>query len=372
MRIAFVSLLRVLPWGGSEELWFRTAKLALAEGHEVYSLTQQWEAIPGKIAELAKAGADTTFYQRANYSLLDRIKIKARLQKSVANVIPAVDADVYVMSSGTVLDCLAQADIVNAVTKTGKPYLIINQHNFENGNIPTLEQVEYVVRYFSGASKNFFVAERNLESAERQLACLIPNTQVVSNPINITTPAIKPFPASETLLMACVARFDCAFKGQDILLEALASSTWKNRAYHLKLYGSGPHLRHIEKLIGLYELRDKVTIVGQVSDIDQIWETNQVLVLPSLSEGTPLALVEAMLSGRAALATDVGDSGRYVISAKTGFLADVASVKCLTQCLEDLWNNKANLEGMGRDAFHHAVSITDIRPEETLLKFITE
>jgi glycosyltransferase involved in cell wall biosynthesis len=126
--------------------------------------------------------------------------------------------------------------------------------------------------------------------------------------------------------MACVARLDCDYKGQDILLQTLSTEQWRERDFQLNFYGAGPHLEHLLQLIKLYHLQEKVGVQGYVQDIDRIWETNQILVLPSLSEGTPLALVEAMLSGRAALTTDVGDSAAYVLDGKTGFLAAVASV----------------------------------------------
>jgi L-malate glycosyltransferase len=109
---------------------------------------------------------------------------------------------------------------------------------------------------------------------------------------------------------------------------------------------------------------------GHVSNIDQVWETNQVLVLPSLSEGTPLALMEAMLSGRTAVATDVGDNGRYVLDGETGFLAQTASFNCLTASLEELWNNRGNLMQLGKNAFHHSLEITNLHPEGCLLNFI--
>ncbi|RZM07576.1 MAG: glycosyltransferase [Pedobacter sp.] len=180
------------------------------------------------------------------------------------------------------------------------------------------------------------------------------------------TRSIKSFPASSRLLMACVARLDCDFKGQDILLQVLSTPQWNERAFSLKLYGSGPHSTHLQQLIALYNLQDKVSIEGQVSDIDHIWETNHVLVLPSLSEGTPLALIEAMLSGRAAVTTDVGGNSEYVRDGDTGFLADMASVKCLAASLEDLWHNRHRLQAMGEAAFKHAAAITDFYPEKRL------
>jgi hypothetical protein len=45
------------PWGGSEELWARTARLALERGHEVAIVKYRWPEVPPKIRELQERGA---------------------------------------------------------------------------------------------------------------------------------------------------------------------------------------------------------------------------------------------------------------------------------------------------------------------------
>lgn len=370
MKIAFVSLLRVFAWGGSEELWFRTAQLALTQGHTVYSLTHKGNNISNKIIELQQLGAITKFYFKPQYSLVDRVAIKAKIKQSQINVVPNVEADVYIISSGTVFDCLYYRELVEEIIQKNKPYIIINQHNFENGRIPSLEQREYIINLFSKAKRNFFVSQRNLITAERQIAYHISDAAIIGNPLNIASPAMKSFPISSSLLMACVARLDCDFKGQDILLQTLSQPQWVGREFSLKFYGTGPHHDYLQTLIELYGLQNKVTLEGHVSNIDHIWETNQIMILPSLSEGTSLSMVEAMVSGRAVFTTDVGDSERYIISGKTGFLAAFASVKCLSAGLEEVWQSRDSLEEMGRNAFDHAIAITDLHPDKSLLDYI--
>jgi glycosyltransferase involved in cell wall biosynthesis len=370
MQIAFVSLMRAFPWGGSEELWFRAAKLALAKGHTVCTLTQRWDKVPEKIREIKELGATTLFYDTATYNLTEKIAIKLHAKKYESDTVPEIDADIYVLSNGSTWDFLYNSYIANAIIGKGKPYLLISQHSFENGHIVKEVARANAISIIKKAKKIFFVAERNLRAAERQLGHLITNSQVISNPINIKDVGIKIFPNSARLLMACIARFDCDFKGQDILLQALSTEQWRARDFCLKLYGNGPHLSHLQLLIKMFNLQDKVIIEGHVQDIDNIWQTNQVLVLPSLSEGTPLVVVEAMLSGRAVLTTNVGDNNKYILNNKTGFLAATASVECLTQSLDELWRKKNVLSKMGEAAYAHATTLVDFQPEETLLESI--
>ena len=370
MKIAFVSLMSGFAWGGSEELWFRTAKLALSEGNTVYTLTKRWPNTPDKIAELQNLGAHTNFYFQPDYSISDRIQIKLKLKKYHPYIVPEVTADLYIVSTGTTFDFIYYRPIIDKVLKPKSQYILISQHNFEFGSLIIGSQQTYGINIIKNAAHFLFVSERNLNTAIRQIAFPITNAQVISNPINIKKAAKKPYPASPKITMACVARLDCYFKGQDILLEALSTEKWKKRDFSLKFYGTGPHLEHLQMLILLFDLQNKVTIEGHVNNVDQIWETNQVLVLPSISEGTPLALIEAMLSGRTALATDVGDNGKYVLNNSTGFLVDVASVKCLSDGLEELWHERENLLQMGERAYEHALRITDLNPEQTLMNLI--
>jgi len=372
MRVAFISLMRGFPWGGSEELWFRAAKLAIANGHTVCTLTQRWQEVPTKITELEQLGAEVHFYEAVRRSLLTKVAVKLSLKPDVAEIIPEVKADVYVLSNGSTWDFIYNHPVTNRLIGWDKPYVLISQHNFENGHTVRDIWRAYALKFIEGAESIFFVSARNLHVAERQLGYTIEKAQVISNPVIIKSRSIKPFPVSPRLLMACVARLDCDFKGQDILLQVLSTAQWSERDFYLKLYGSGPHLSHIQQLITLYKLQGKVSIEGQVSDIDHIWETNHVLVLPSLSEGTPLALIEAMLSGRAAVTTDVGGNSEYVRDGDTGFLAATASVRCLTASLESLWDNRHKLQTMGEAAYRHAAAITDFYPEKTLFKYIQQ
>lgn len=356
-------------WGGSEELWSKTALLALAEGHTVETLTYGWSSTPPGIVKLREAGVDTKFYYGNRPTLLDRVAVKLGLQQH-SEKLPTMSADVYIISNGSIWDFIHRRQVTDTIIGLGKPYILLNHNAFDWGNMVEDNQRAYAIRVLQKAVKVLFVSERNRQGAERQLAHSIPNSQIVSNPVGIREASIKPFPASNSLLLASVGSIDCHIKGQDLLLEALSSDTWKRRDFRLRIYGKGGHVNYLHKLIELYGLQEKVTLEGHVSDVDQIWETNQVLVLSSLTEGVPMVVVEAMLSGRPVLATDVGAADQYVVNGHTGFLIGVAKAKYLAVGLEELWENRASLQQMGENAFHHAVAITNFSPIKNFLSII--
>jgi glycosyltransferase involved in cell wall biosynthesis len=372
MKIAFISIMEGTTWGGSEELWFRTAKEAYKKGFKVCSLTKEWSEVPDKISELRALNIKTFFFRNTSRSLAQRVFNNLKWTKSNDYVLPDVDADFYILSQGGTYDFLYRPQITKLILDSGKPFIIISQHNSEHGNIIDENVRHFAIDFIKKAKKFCFVSERNRITAERQLASRIDNATTISNPSTLKQVGIKLFNNTEKLMMACVARLDCDFKGQDILLQVLSTPSWREREFCLTLYGSGRHHGYLTNLISYYNLENKVVIQGHVDDVDDIWNHNHVLILPSISEGTSLALIEAMLSGRTALVTDVGDSSVYVEDEKTGFLAESASLNSIGAALEKLWKNKANMEQLGINGYRNALKITNLNPEQTLIDFISE
>jgi len=171
-------------------------------------------------------------------------------------------------------------------------------------------------------------------------------------------------------LMACVARFEVRDKGQDLLLEALGDPVWRERDFQLDFFGSGPDREILEDLISFYGLGDKVRIVGFESDIRKIWKEHGLLVLPSLSEGTPISLIEAQLCGRASLVTRVDGNPEWVEEGKTGFLAEAPTVHHLRLALERAWENRHRWAEMGEAARAACLAKRDPDPAGTLLALL--
>ena len=146
-----------------------------------------------------------------------------------------------------------------------------------------------------------FVANRNRIEAERQLVKKIPNSSLILNPVNLSDRSCLPWAASRTARFASVARLDSKHKGQDILIEALSADEWRERDWHLTVYGAGADEDYLRALVDFFGLARKITFAGYQRDVRAIWAQERILVLSSRAEGTPLSLVEAMLCGRPAI-----------------------------------------------------------------------
>ena len=103
-------------------------------------------------------------------------------------------------------------------------------------------------------------------------------------------------------------------------------------------------------LIDFYDLRNRVKLLWHISNIEEILQQNHLLVLPSLSEGLPIAIIEAMTAGRPCLVTDVGDSALLILENKTGWVSTACSVNALDNALEKAWEQQSNWMKMGEQA----------------------
>jgi glycosyltransferase involved in cell wall biosynthesis len=171
--------------------------------------------------------------------------------------------------------------------------------------------------------------------------------------------------------MACVARLSAAYKGQDLLLETLAGDAWRGRDWHLSFCGSGPDRAHLEGLARLYGLADRVQWKGHLPDVRSIWAEHEILVLPSRSEGTPLALVEAMVCGRPAVVTDAGGNAERIEEGVSGFVAEGATVRSFAAALERAWASRDRWREMGGRAREVALSRLDPDPGSSLLTLLS-
>jgi glycosyltransferase involved in cell wall biosynthesis len=273
--------------------------------------------------------------------------------------------DLIIFSQGSTYDLIRDPATLRLLEMSRTPYVIVCQHNVET---PIPEETRQVGRHtFRDASLIVFVSHRNMQAARRQLAAELPQAIVLQNPINLKKTEIIPWPSAQVARLASVARYHVGAKGQDLLFEALGAPEWRHRDWELSLYGEGKDRAYLVDLTKLYGISDKVHFQGHCSDVSKIWAEHQLLVLPSRSEGTPLALIEALIAGRPGLVTDVGDSARWVREGETGFIAEAATTSSISSALDRAWAARHKWREMGQSCHFQTISLKDREPGATLL-----
>ncbi len=168
--------------------------------------------------------------------------------------------------------------------------------------------------------------------------------------------------------LACVARLSKE-KAHLLLVEAAARLAAEGLEFEIALVGDGPLRGEIEALIERRGLQDRVKVLG--------WSTGEqvrrellaarALVLPSLAEGLPVVIMEALALGRPVISTYVAGIPELVTPGLSGWLVPAGSVDELADAMrEALTASTERLEEMGRAgaarvAQHHNAAIEAAR-----------
>lgn len=220
---------------------------------------------------------------------------------------------------------------------------------------------------FRNSLKNYFVSQDNLAVTQNQLGYFLKNAEVVRNPFNLSYSINLEFPQSNDFSLACVGRYDFYAKGQDVLLQTLSSEKWKSRNLYINFYGEGADVDNLKEMVEMYKISN-VTINSHTAT-DEIWKTNHGLILNSRFEGLPIVIVEAMLSRRFVIVTNVSGNKELVIDNETGFIAAAPRPEYIDDALERAWQNRESWKKIGEKARQEIV--THI-PENPALDFANE
>jgi len=137
--------------------------------------------------------------------------------------------------------------------------------------------------------------------------------------------------------LLCVGRLTPA-KGQVLLIRALAQLRDRGLRFHLTLVGAGPDRDRVEAEIAAFGLRNAVTLTGALTQgqVRERFARADIFVLPSLAEGIPVVLMEAMSCGVPCVSTPVNGIPELVVHDQTGLLATPGDVVSLAARLREL------------------------------------
>lgn len=363
-------------WGGSEELWAGAARALAGAGHQVRALKTRLDNQHPRVLELQNAGCTVLnmsvlpgVAKRLANRFRPYVRQYSRLhleQNLVAEDLQRFRPHLTVISQGSNFDGMHFAEVCK---RDGHAYVLVIQKAVEFF-FPWGSDREVFRERYRTARHCFFVSRHNLACTEDQLAMALPHSSVVANPFNVPAgpPLPYPLPApGESLDLACVARLFLMDKGQDVLLRVLAQERWKARPLRVTFYGSGMDRAAIMEMAALRGVTN-VEFAGQVGDVAGIWARHHALVLPSRSEGLPLALVEAMMCGRMAIATDAGGITELLEDNRSGFVAAAPTVAALDEALERAWNRRADWAAVGTEAARRVRALVPADPVAEFVK----
>lgn len=149
-------------------------------------------------------------------------------------------------------------------------------------------------------------------------------------------------------------------KGGNVLLFALPEVFNMYPEYNLVWIGSGPQLESWKSIANRLEIQNKIFFIGNQTQEEVIsWlKRAQLMILPSLSEGLGVVLLEALACGVPCIGSNVGGIPD-ILTDEVGQLVPPNDSKALAKAIITMLNDKDSLNGKGRMARNRAVKEFD-------------
>jgi glycosyltransferase involved in cell wall biosynthesis len=174
----------------------------------------------------------------------------------------------------------------------------------------------------------------------RQVAAAAPwaarKTRVVRNAVAVSqpprpAPALRERDAREPVALT-LARLDSHQKG----LEYLIAASVRLPGVRVLVAGDGPARGELQALVRAHGVGDRVHLLGYRSDVPALLAACDVFVLPSLFEGLPLSVLEAMAAARPVVATNIPGTDEAVVHDVTGLLVPPRDADALAAAVRRL------------------------------------
>lgn len=374
MRIACVSTILGYPWGSPDRLWTDLAGRCLARGDAVFLGLSPLTADHAAVRALCAGGAEL-FGRAANSVYRGARDELARLlpwrrDRYLETRLTAFAPDVVLLTQGATYDSLAEHHLIGWLHSTGTPYVVIC-HNNPPGPAPSAEEQERLRRFFAGSARTLFVSTENLARARQHLGAELPRSGLVQNPLAAGLPDPLPFPAPcDPPVIGLLGRLDIHHKGLDLLLAALAKLPAPRP--RLVLTGRCDETARLQSLIREHGLEADVETRAAVpaAGVTRAMGELELFLLPSRFEGCSSAMLEAMMCGRAVLATPVGGVSDWVEDGVTGYCAPAITSDALHTTLVRALADRARWPALGRAARARFDQQRDPDPVKSLLGFV--
>jgi glycosyltransferase involved in cell wall biosynthesis len=167
----------------------------------------------------------------------------------------------------------------------------------------------------------------------------------------------QPLPALSAVggkTIGMVARLDLQ-KGFEYLLRAVRELCNAFCELKVVIVGEGPDRAAIEGMVQEFGLQSNVILAGQQIDMPAVYAAMDIFVLPSLNEGLPMTILEAMAASKPVVATRVGAIPKVINHGENGLLVDPKDTDGLRDALGSLLSDPGRCQRMGEKA-HEWVS----------------
>ena len=258
---------------------------------------------------------------------------------------------------------LAALEVQAAAWAAGVPVRIHGEHGRDmedlDGNNLTYQRVR---RFYKPFVNHYMALSRDLaEYLVKKVR--VPQEKITQACNGVDTEHFHPNPVAPQSIEAChfdpskhwlvgtVGRMQ-AVKDQVMLahafVQALALAPELKPRMRLVMVGEGPLRMQAQAVLEAAGVDHLAWLPGERSDVADIMRGLHAFALPSLAEGISNTILEAMASGLAVVATEVGGNAELVVPGQTGFIVAPAQPQAMARQLVELASNPERARSMGQ------------------------
>lgn len=311
----------------------------LAKDHEVTILTfDKLNSVPFykidkkiKVVNLNLLKNPKNFLNKLNYLFL-RIKVIRRFIKK--NKFNLYISFINTMNITLLISTLF-LNIKKIISDRNNPFYSRNTFYIKLLKIIFYNNADKIVLQTNGVKKFYWFVNQN-------------KIEIITNFFSTKLKEKKIYKLSKKIKLLVVSKLEKQ-KGILLLLNALVEVRSK---FIIKcdIFGKGSYLKIIKKQIKKKGLENAVFLKG-VKNLNKIYHRYDLFILPSLFEGYPNALVEAMIVGLPVISSNCNYGPSEIIKNKSnGILFRNKSSLSLSKSIEGLLNNYSNASILGKNA----------------------
>ena len=188
---------------------------------------------------------------------------------------------------------------------------------------------EKITTIFNGVSSNPYLDDHDIRSSYR-------------NEFGYT---------DEDIVVSCIVVLTKQ-KGVKYFLDSVSHIISENQRVKILIVGGGPLEEELKEQAKNSHFSSSIKFTGWRKDINKIMVAIDVFVLPSLWEGLPMVMLEAMASRLPVVATDIADNANVLKNGKVGLIVPPKDSVALGDAIIKIVNDKEYAKSLGESAIN--------------------
>jgi len=326
-------------WGGAQRYVYDLAIAAKAKGHEVLVVSGNEGVL---IERLKEAGIATETIPAMQRDV--RLQAEVRAFKALVAIVRRFNPHVLHANS-------SKAGLLGAVAGRLRhvPHIIFTAHGWAfNEKRPVWQKAVIALLHYATVllSHTTICVSRAIRFDASRMPFVQKKFEVIHNGIapvtllprdearaRLAPDLVHSFPTARWI--GSIAELHPT-KGLDTLIEAFAAISRNEPPVVLVLIGDGQDWAHLQKLVQIYDLPDRVVLAGFIENAPAYLSALDIFVLPSRSEALGYALLEAGLACLPSVGTRVGGIPEIITDNETGLLVPATDITALSTALTTL------------------------------------